>query len=287
MENIQLGIVQEQLTNSESPNQKTKLNVVIRTCDKASLVSERIVQKDECVKRCYKSLVTSLNNYNHPFSLHVIDDDSSVETKQFLHNHFPNATIHDVVVDPTIEYKDVKQKSRYSLKIALDYISQLPDDELVYLVEDDYLHYPNSIAIMIDAMNYLTFISSDTTIGIFPQDFNQLYYHPKNPFNDTYVSTCLVIPGPDRYYRNTWFTHESFLIPVSLFKKYKEEFYSLLDIGTIDGYWEGNTISNVWQKPEVKMMMPMKTLAIHLGEPKDISFYVNDLEELWEQNRIS
>ena len=117
--------------------------------------------------------------------------------------------------------------------------------------------------------------------------FNQLYYHPQNPFNDTYVYPCIVVPGPDRYYRNTWFTHESFLIPVCLFKEYKEQFYTLLDIGTMEGYWEGNTISKVWQKPNVRMMMPMKTLAIHLGEAKDISFYVHDLEELWEQNKIS
>ena len=268
-------------------NQYAKINVVLRTCDKASLASNRIVSKDECVKRCYNSLVKSLTNYNNPFSLHVIDDDSSTETKDFLHNHFADATIHDVVVDPTIEFKDVKQKSRYSLKIALDYISELPDDELVYLVEDDYLHYPDSISIMMEARNYLEAISPDLTIGIFPQDFNQLYYHPQNPFNETYVYPCIVIPGPDRYYRNTWFTHESFLIPVRLFKEYKEQFYTLLDIGTLEGYWEGNTISKIWQKPEVRMMMPMKTLAIHLGEAKDISFYVNDLEELWEQNKIS
>lgn len=264
-----------------------KVNVVLRTCDKASLASNRIVPKDECVKRCYKSLVTSLTNYGNSFSLHVIDDDSSAETKEFLHTYFPEATIHDVIVDPAVQFKDVKQKSRYSLKIALDYISELPDDELVYLVEDDYLHYPNSIETMINARSYLENISVDISIGIFPQDFNQLYYHPQNPFNETYVYPCIVLPGPDRYYRSTWFTHESFLIPVSLFKKYKEQFYTLLDIGTLEGYWEGNTISKVWQQPEVKMMMPMKTLAIHLGEAKDISFYVNDLEELWEQNKIS
>ena len=286
MENIQLGIVQEQLTNSESPNQNTKLNVVIRTCDKASLVSDRIVKKDECVKRCYKSLVTSLNNYNHPFSLHVIDDDSSVETKQFLHNHFLNATVHDVVVDPTIEYKDVKQKSRYSLKIALDYISQLPDDELVYLVEDDYLHYPNSIAIMIDAMNYITSISPDTTIGIFPQDFNQLYYHPQNLFNDTYVSTCLVIPGPDRYYRNTWFTHESFMVQKKIITKYKNDFNKLLLIGEIEGMWEGLSLSTVWSEKDFLMLMPMKTLALHISKKEDIPFYCDDLENLWEQNKL-
>lgn len=265
-----------------------KLNVVLRTCDKASLANNRIVPKNECVKRCYNSLITSLLNYGNAFNIHVIDDDSSIETKQFIHTRYKDASVHDVVVDSSIKFKDVKQKSRYSLKIALDYISELPDDELIYLVEDDYLHYPNSISKMMEAYQYFKSISSPIiNIGIFPQDFTQLYYHPQNPFNSTYVKECNVLPGPDRYYRTTWFTHESFMIPVALFKKYKKEFYRLLDIGSIDGYWEGNTISNVWQQEEVKMLMPMKTLAIHLGQSTDISFYVADLEELWEQNKIS
>jgi glycosyltransferase involved in cell wall biosynthesis len=264
-----------------------KLNVVLRTCDKTSLASNRIVPKDECVKRCYKSLINSLLHYNNPFTIHVIDDDSSIETKQFLNEYYPNAIRHDMVIDPNATYENLKQKSRVSLKIALDYINQLPDDELVYLVEDDYLHYYDSIFKMIQAYDYFSHAFPLTTFGIFPQDFNQLYPFPLHQFDTTYVRNCLITPGPDRYYRTTWFTHESFLIPVSLFKKYPFEFYSLLNIGTAEGAWEGSTISNVWQKPEVKMMMPLRTLAIHMGGPDDLSFFVNDMEYLWEQNKIS
>lgn len=264
-----------------------KLNVVLRTCDKASLASNRIVKKDECVKRCYNSLVKSIVNYGYPTSIHVIDDDSSIETKQFLNCHYHAATVHNVQVNPDITFEDVKQKSRYSLKIALDYISELPDDELVYLVEDDYLHYDDSISLMINALEYFSSLEHSLHVGIFPQDFNQLYYSPTNPFNEAYVRECIVLPGPDRYYRTTWFTHESFLIPVKLFKKYKTEFYTLLNIGYIGGCWEGNTLSTVWQKPDVRMMMPLKTLAIHLGNPNDISYFVDNWEQLWEQNKIS
>lgn len=268
-------------------NKQPKLNVVLRTCDKASLASNRIVPKNECVKRCYKSLITSLLQYGNLFSLHVIDDDSSEETKSFVHDFYKDATVHDVIVEPSVTFKNVKEKSRYSLKIALDYIAELPDDELVYLVEDDYLHYPDTISLMREAYDYFQSITPTASIGIFPQDFAQLHYHPANPFNDTYVRPCMVLPGPDRYYRTTWFTHESFLIPVKLFKQYKEEFYSLLNIGTIDGAWEGNTISGIWQKNDVTMLMPLGTLAIHLGQINDISFYVTDADKLWEQNKIS
>ena len=103
-------------------------------------------------------------------------------------------------------------------------------------------------------------------------------------FNDTYIRPCIVSPGPDRYYRTTWFTHESFMIKKSVITKYKEEFNKLMEIGDIDGKWEGTSLSNVWTKPDVVMLMPMKTLAIHVSAKEDISFFCNDFEKLWDKN---
>jgi hypothetical protein len=184
-------------------------------------------------------------------------------------------------VDADDHSTSAKQKSRYSVKVQYEYIKNLPDEDLVYLVEDDYLHYPDSIFKMIESWEYFSQLFPRNIIGLFPQDFNQMYYHPQNMFNSTYVDKCVVLPGPDRYYRTTWFTHESFMVPVSLIKKYSEEFDKLDKIGTEQGAWEGNTISNVWQKSEVIMLMPLGTLAIHLGCQKDISFFVKDWQELF------
>jgi hypothetical protein len=140
---------------------------------------------------------------------------------------------------------------------------------------------------MIESWYYFTQISGGKNVGIFPQDFPELYYHPKNQHNETYVRPCLVMPGPDRYYRTTWYTHESFFITLRAIYKYKEHFDNLLAIGSVDGAWEGNTISNVWSQDDVLMLMPIGTLAIHVSEIKDIPFFNNDLETLWEQNKVS
>ena len=182
---------------------------------------------------------------------------------------------------------NAKQKSRYSVKVAYDYIYTLPENDLVYILEDDYLHYPDSIQKMLEAWAVISKYIPHSDIGIFPQDFNQLYPHPKNHHNDTYVRPCYVIPGPDRYYRTTWYTHESFMVPVKVILKYKEHFDSLLMIGNDPAFWEGNTISNVWTQPDVMMLMPLKTLAIHVSAMDDIPFYNNDFVGLWEQNKIS
>lgn len=260
-----------------------KLNIVLRTCDKKSIQGDRVVPKDECVITCVNSLINSISDFDlSKCNLHIIDDNSSEETRNKLKKIAINASF-DFLEPRNEENLNPKQKSRHSVKVQYDYIKKLPDEDLVYLVEDDYLHYSNSIHKMIEAWEYFTLLFPRNITGIFPQDFNQMYYHPQNMFNSTYVEKCMVLPGPDRYYRTTWFTHESFMVPVSLIKKYSIEFDKLDTIGTVDGAWEGNTISNVWKKPEVLMLMPLGTLAIHLGCHKDISFFVNDWEKLYEE----
>lgn len=258
------------------------LNVVIRTCDKVSVSDGRIFPKDECVLRCVKSLIKSLENYGGDYTLHIIDDRSTEKTREHIKKLNKKASI-IFLPDRDDSQLNNKQKSRYSLNVALDYIENLPSNELVYLVEDDYLHYDDGIERMMISYEYFSEYLPKTNVGIFPQDFTELYHHPQNKFNETYVTSCLVLPGPDTYFRTTWFTHESFLIPVSVFLKYKKYFQKLLQIGSVDGEWEGSTISNVWLQQDVCMLMPMmKPFAIHVSKKEDIPFYNYDFYDLWE-----
>lgn len=263
-----------------------KLNVVLRTCDRVSLATDRIVPKDQCIYRCLKSLVGSLNELSSAWHLHIIDDNSSAETQAMIQKLAPTATYNFL---PKRDQTGLngKQKSRHSVRVAYDYVYELPTDELVYIVEDDYLHYADSISTMLDAWQYFCRIMPKATVGIFPQDFPELYPHERNPFNDTYVRQCMVIPGPDRYYRTTWFTHESFMVPISLIWQYREHFEKLMDIGTVEGAWEGTSLSNVWQQPDVAMLMPMRTLALHVSKQNDLPFYNTDFEQLWNNNQVS
>jgi ubiquinone/menaquinone biosynthesis C-methylase UbiE len=258
-------------------NKNIKLNVVLRTCDIKNIrnTETRIVPKDECIYVCVKSLIESLNNSKINYHIHIIDDNSSEKTRDKLKILAKNNSTFNFLSPRQESDLNSKQKSRFSVKVQYDYINNLPNEDLVYIVEDDYLHYPDSIYKMVEAWKYFSLLFPKNVIGIFPQDFNQMYYHPQNMFNDTYINKCFVFPGPDRYYRTTWFTHESFMVPVSLIKQYFAEFNKLNTLGSVEGAWEGNTISNVWQKEEMLMLMPLGTLAIHLGFEKDISFFTN------------
>jgi hypothetical protein len=261
---------------------KNVINVVLRTCDRVSLADDRIIPKDKCIIYCLRSLVKSLKNYGS-YTIHVIDDNSSKETRDEIIKLVGIENVN--LLDHRDEsHLNNKQKSRFSVKIAYDYIKTLPEDELVYVVEDDYLHYNDSIEKMIEAWHFLSNIDNSVNIGIFPQDFTQLYLHPSNPHNSTYVQPCYIVAGPDRYYRTTWFTHESFMIRKSIITKYQEHFDELLEIGYVDGKWEGDSISKVWSKSDVLMFMPMKTLAYHVSKKEDLSFYCNDFEKLLKEN---
>jgi len=261
-----------------------KVNVVLRTCDKVSLADNRIYPKKEVIERCLNSLVKSLDNHGN-YSLHIIDDNSTNETKDIIQKIANKATFNFL---PERDHKHLnnKQKSRYSVKVAYDYIDTLPEDELVYIVEDDYLHYLNSINVMVSTWEHFQNLFNQLNIGIFPQDFFELHYHEKNHHNNVYVRPCITLIGPDRYYRTTWFTHESFMVQKKIITKYKNDFNKLLLIGEIEGMWEGLSLSNVWEEKDFLMLMPMKTLALHISKKEDIPFYCDDLENLWEQNKL-
>lgn len=260
------------------------INVVLRTCDRVSMIGDRIVSKNECVIRCLNSLVKSLKNYGL-YTLHIIDDNSSQETKEKIVSLAGDKNVN--FLPPRDEEKlNNKQKSRFSVKVAYDYIKTLPENDLVYVVEDDYLHYDDTIEKMIEAWKYFSKFDVNTNVGIFPQNFKQLYLYPENELNVAYVRPCIVAIGPDRFYRTTWFTHESFMIQKKLITQYSKDFDELVDMYFIDGKWEGNTISNVWSKPNVKMMMPMKPLVFHVSTEDDLFFHKQDFEKLWEENKI-
>lgn len=265
------------------------LHVVLRTCDRHSLNSERIVNKRECIIRCLNSIITNLEQVSDKH-LHIIDDGSSQEFIDILKQMVANLPFVSLNMLPIRDQSNLsaKKKTRYSVKVAYDYIYKLPDDHLVYIVEDDYLHLPYSIRNMVVTWQYFSKLLN-TNVGIFPQDFNQLYYHPLFKFNETYVTDCTVIPSNDRYYRTTWFTQESFMLESRVFKQYKQEFDSLDKIGDDPAYWEGNTISNVWQKPDVKMFMPLGSLVVHMSAKEDIPFFFNREEviDLWNHYKTS
>tara|TARA_B100000131_G_scaffold301698_1_gene324131 strand:+ start:112 stop:1002 length:891 start_codon:yes stop_codon:yes gene_type:complete len=252
---------------------------------------------------------------------HIIDDRSSEYFKDSLTKiceESKQKVTFDFLGDRDTEGQDPHSQSRFSVKVAYDYIYNLPDEDFVYIVDDDHLHTPNAIKRMLVTWNYLDYMvnfihprdeyrkklwaggitdhqtnlkvfqfdeRTDNDIGIFPQCFVQMFPYQSNPTMDFYVRPCIVLPTPTGYYRTTWYTHETFMLKAKVFKKHKETFDRLQVTGTPEAGWEGDTISDLW-KEHVKMFMPLDPSVMHMSVSRDLPFTWRPEHaiKLWEDN---
>ena len=297
------------------------LHIITRTCDKASIQSKRIVNKTECALRCVNSVLKNMENLDD-VDYHIIDDRSSEYFRDSLtkicEESKQNVTF-DFLGERDTEGQDPHIQSRFSVKVAYDYIYNLPDEDFVYIVDDDHLHCPDAIQRMLHTWKYLdhvvNFINprnqyrkklwddgasdeevefkvmqfrerTDNDVGIFPQCFVQMFPYDKNETVDFYVRPCIVLPTPTGYYRTTWYTHETFMLKAKVFKKHKETFDRLQVTGTAAAGWEGDTISELWEK-YVRMFMPLDPYVMHMSVSRDLPFTWQPeyAMQLWEDNK--
>jgi hypothetical protein len=297
------------------------LHIITRTCDKASIQSKRIVNKTECALRCVNSVLKNMENLDD-VDYHIIDDRSSEYFRDSLTKiceESKQKVTFNFLGDRDTEGQNPHIQSRFSVKLAYDYIYNLPDEDFVYIVDDDHLHTPDALLVMIKAWEYLDYMvnvvgardqyrkklwddgvsgeetdfkvlqfneRNDRDIGIFPQCFVQMFPYSTNPSLDFYVRPCIVVPTPTGYYQTTWYTHETFMLKAKVFKKHKETFDRLQVTGTPAAGWEGDTISELWEK-HVRMFMPLDPSVVHMSVSRDLPFsWTPDmLSQLWEYNK--
>ena len=297
------------------------LHIITRTCDKASIQSKRIVNKTECALRCVNSVLKNMENIGD-VDYHIIDDRSSEYFRDSLTKiceETKQKVTFDFLGDRDTEGQNPHTQSRFSVKVAYDYIYNLPDEDFVYIVDDDHLHYPDAIPRMLHTWNYLDYMvnvvtprntfrksllsmgksvdetdievkkfdgNTDRDIGIFPQCFVQMFPYSSNPSMDFYVRPCVVLPTPTGYYQTTWYTHETFMLKAKVFKKHKETFDRLQVTGTPAAGWEGDTISDLWSS-SVRMFMPLDPYVMHMSVSRDLPFTWRPEHalKLWEDNK--
>ena len=297
------------------------LHIITRTCDKASIQSKRIVNKTECALRCVNSVLKNMENLED-VDYHIIDDRSSEYFRESLKKickESKQKVTFDFLEDRDTEGQNPHIQSRFSVKVAYDYIYNLPDEDFVYIVDDDHLHYPDALKKMMISWEYLDHLinfiiprneyrkrlwaegvsdkdtdwevinfqeRTDRDVGIFPQCFVQMFPYDQNPTLDFYVRPCIVIPTPTGYYRTTWYTHETFMLKAKVFKKHKEIFDRLQVTGTPAAGWEGDTISELWGK-YVEMFMPLDPYVMHMSVSRDLPFTwkPEHAMQLWEDNK--
>ena len=248
------------------------LDIIIRTHDKSNISKfPRFisVSKRELIEGCMTSLINSANQCKNKINIIVLDDHSSQE---FLHN-----------------LNNILKTSRHSIKIisleeggpnqsALSQFEYCKNStaDLVYSVEDDYLHSPSALYEMLSEYEYLSSkYNLPQPLCIFPWDEPE-NYEPKHNTPE------LIMRGQYRHWKTGWGTTFTMMTSPKVFQDHWKLFEKLaIEYQEWDGtgnkndtIHEGNTISYIWSKHIIRIN-PIPSLVLHMQSSLQEDSYID------------
>lgn len=234
------------------------LDIIFRSCSRSESQvhnMERIFSKPECTFYCLKSIVESSKQLEVPYKIIVIDDHSHSEIIDKMKS---------LLITDRDDFISIENTGNgESLKACYKYADENCND-IIYFVEDDYLHELNALILMLDA--YYTFKSylPNKEIALFPIDCNDRYKLDR-------LEPCYILPGKDRYWRTVTCTTGTFLLHKNIFIKFRNLFD---DFTLYPATCEANTINKIWTNEQGAMCFsPMPTLTYHLQLEEFSPFY--------------
>ena len=271
-------------------NRVRSLKVILRTCTSELIMDQnkkRIFnkEKNEYTFRTLNSLIKSINVAsnqfkNIKFDLLVTDTNSPKEDINKIKNILDRSNIESRFISINLENFKDKIKSGYSdakfANMANFYtslmIAKKEDANLIYFVEDDYIHSPGTITEMIFTYEKFNTIFSKDLI-LLPSDYPYLY--SKDEETKIYLG--------EKYH---WRLVSESLVTFMTSKNLIEKNYNILEKMGIE--W-----IDPWEKPLHQIyrnnpcLSPVPSLAIHCANINSV-FGISplvDLKELWENSK--
>lgn len=213
------------------------LHVVMRACDCASLRKSTRpfgLEKKELMKVCFRSLMASLVSV----PVIVVGDRLSEEMITFYQQHAK-------VINSEKPLGDAG-----SFRKCLDIAGSKPDEDFVYLLEDDYLHHLNFYPFTID------FLTEHPDVYVHPSDYPDQYLPSfMRPGHVWKTDFC--------HWRQVTSSTFTFLCRVDELKNYMD-------------YWQiandAITSSVIFREGEAMIFSPLPGLATHMHEGVMSSF---------------
>ena len=248
------------------------LDIIIRTHDKSNISKfPRFisVSKRELIEGCITSLINSANQCKNKINIIVLDDHSSQE---FLHN------LHNILKTSRHSTKIISLEEGGPNKSALSQFEYCKNStaDLVYSVEDDYLHSPTALYEMLSEYDYLSSkYNLPQPLCIFPWDEPE-NYEPKHNTPE------LIMRGQYRHWKTGWGTTFTMMTSPKVFQDHWEIFEKLATEyqewdGTgnkNDTIHEGNTISYIWSKHIIRIN-PIPSLVLHMQSSLQEDSYID------------
>ena len=241
--------------------------------------------KIEYCKRSLNSLIKSIKFLNNKYkSLKVktiiIDDNSTEDKIQQIKNIFNGENIDIINLDYSkYENKISKQKNKETFANLASLLQSFEigkekGEDLIFFVEDDYLHFETMLDEMISSYER---IASQIKKDIFmcPSDYPYLYM--------TNEKTNILI-GNKRHWRTVDKTLCTFMTSTCLLKKYWNNFNQ----NCLDRHDPFEKYINEIYNKEI-CISPLKSLSLHLtniNSSYGLSPFI-DYKKLWEENKTN
>tara|TARA_B100000029_G_scaffold454597_1_gene481208 strand:+ start:815 stop:1807 length:993 start_codon:yes stop_codon:yes gene_type:complete len=260
------------------------LTIFFRSCSKIKLWNqnkERIFKqsKSEYLLRSLNSILKSINYLKNQvldinISFYVIDDQSDEDVLIKIKNLFEkyNQDYQLTNLDSS-EYKQVCQDTNFASIYKSYNMAKNINSDLIYFVEDDYVHHEISIHEMLLSFERLSSQLKDDVI-LFPADYPYLYAQN----TPTYV-----LLGNKRHWRKIDQSLGTLMLSKKLFMKYWENFN---EFATVKSDPAEKPLHRVYEKENC--FSPIPSLAIHCTNINSIyGLSPNvDWEAIWNNAKL-
>lgn len=255
-----------------------KLDIFLRTHDRGNVHEDKYgrycdAPKSEVIKRCVTSLIKSTNlvqGYN--IKITCIDDHSTDETLTNIKNILEHSVhSHELM---HLEKTGNNESLLKQLELCVN-----SDANLVYLVEDDYLHYETALVEMLE--NY-TFFKQNLQ--------NEVAFHPYDDpdnYKTEHITQTRIVLGSRRHWRLNGYTTCTFMCNPDIIRQYYDiykrmfKFY-MTPFGEAHNIHENTTINKIWRE-NVYLFTPIPSVALHMQFKEQIDKFI-DWKPLWDRS---
>ena len=258
-----------------------KLDIIVRTHNIINVHQSKtprycLADKTTLIYKCVKSLVNSADNTDYDITYHWFDDHSTEDCLDGLHKIFSNAK-HPYIYNP-LEESGFNASAYYQFDCG-----RKSTADLIYFVEDDYLHYPTAISEMVES--YIDFkqkLGREVAIPPFDDPDN---YLPE------WIEPCRIVYGGNRHWRTNFYTTNTVMCSPEVVREHWSKWYTLAtEYGSVwseikgGNVHEGTTINKIW-RDHVSLFTPIPSIGLHMGYDAQKDPYL-DWKCLWDSIEI-
>ena len=276
--------------------QVKSLTIILRTCASVNMLTQskkRIFdqEKSEYTFRSLNSIINSLNfakelfdNVNleliivdHNSEKSVVDKIKLIISNQFFKSRFISLNVDDFK-------KNINSKNEKNEKVTFNQMSNMSNihqslilakesDDLIYFVEDDYIHSIHAIKEMIFTYEKLSSMLK-TELILCPSDYPYLYSEIEN---------AKIFLGNKSHWRSIKETLCTFLTSKQMVMKYWDELTSMCKF---EHYPFEKPLHNIYEKEHC--LSPIPSLAIHCTNINSV-FGLSpniDWKKIWDESEL-